>query len=174
MTSLWNVRGRHVLNRRRTVGLLGSAFAAATLPKRAIAGTKIQVGYLPVVSCTPLYLAAAQPWAGTDLEVEPLRLQAGPAIGARNSKRQHPCGRNRLHCRSQSCRFARHPNHCSDERQRNYARASIQPNHGATGLNVALRRGPQREDCGGTRDRHDRSSGALGGSSRRKSDCWRR
>ena len=80
MTSLWSSTGKHVLNRRHTVGLLGSALAAATLPKRAMAGTKIQVGYLPVVSCTPLYLAAAQPWAGADLEVEPLRLQAGPAI----------------------------------------------------------------------------------------------
>jgi NitT/TauT family transport system substrate-binding protein len=67
------------ISRRGALGLLGSAFAAG-LPGRARAAAKIQAGYLPVASSTPIYLAAANPWARTDLEVDPLRLAAGPAI----------------------------------------------------------------------------------------------
>lgn len=80
MITHWNGNRGRALNRRHALGFLGSVVAATTMPKRVLAATKIQVGYLPVVSCTPLYLSAARPWAGTDLEVEPLRLQAGPAI----------------------------------------------------------------------------------------------
>jgi NitT/TauT family transport system substrate-binding protein len=68
-----------VISRRRALGLLGSAFAAGT-PGRASAAARIQAGYLPVASSTPIYLAAANAWADSDLQVDPLRLPAGPAI----------------------------------------------------------------------------------------------
>jgi len=72
--------GPSLIDRRATLGLLASAAAAGVVPRRAAAATKLQVGYLPVNAMSSIYLDAAKPWAGGDLEVEPLRLQAGPAI----------------------------------------------------------------------------------------------
>jgi ABC-type nitrate/sulfonate/bicarbonate transport system substrate-binding protein len=84
---------RASMSRRHALGVLGSALAASTVrPRRATAATKIQVGYLPVISCTPIYLEAAQPWAGGNLEVEPLRLQAGPAIAQAIQSGSIPAG----------------------------------------------------------------------------------
>ena len=67
------------ISRRGALGLFGAGIASS-LSNRAFASSKIQAGYLPVASSTPIYFPEANPWAGTDLEVEPLRLQAGPAI----------------------------------------------------------------------------------------------
>jgi len=70
-----------LIGRRATLGLLASLTAAGVFPRRVAAATKVQVGYLPVCAMSSIYLEAAKPWAGgADLEVEPLRLQAGPVI----------------------------------------------------------------------------------------------
>jgi NitT/TauT family transport system substrate-binding protein len=72
--------GHSLIGRRATLGLLAASATAGAFPRRAAAATKLQVGYLPVAAMSSICLDAAKPWAGGDLEVEPLRLQAGPVI----------------------------------------------------------------------------------------------
>ena len=67
------------LSRRTVMGVMGATAFGLPAPP-VFAASKIQAGYLPVASSTPVYFGASNFWEGTELEVEPARLQAGPAI----------------------------------------------------------------------------------------------